>query len=366
MSTLHGLTLRVAAVLVGSAIIGASVASNPAAAHNVTSMIQEFTNTVCAKTSACKKFTNNGSGAGVEGVGGSGSGVIALSTNGSATFSTSTNADGVQAYSSNNDGTNSGTDNNSSTHTGRSGVWGHDDSTDGGSGNVGVAGSSTNGAGVSGSSTNNIGVLGSSSNYLGVAGISSFIGLYANSGGRGTDSTGSYIGLIGRAPAGTATYPFLLTDTNSNDLEFTNGNGDLFVHGSYNNFSKTRNGNMIVSYGATTTSPSIEDTGSAQLVSGVSMVTLDPAFAHAIDLSQAYHVMLTPDGDTRGLFVESKSPNGFVVREVQGGRGMLSFDYHIYATRLGHANERMVEMTPAQAASLMPKAPIQRLQTKKH
>src|ERR1700681_2448076 len=98
----------------------------------------------------------------------------------------------------------------------------------------------------------------------------------------------------------------------------------------------------------------MEDTGSGQLVNGVAFVNLDATFAQSIDPRQAYHVMLTPDGDTRGLFVASKSPNRFVVREVQGGRGSLSFDYHIYAAKLGHANERMVEMTPAQAAAFMP------------
>jgi hypothetical protein len=67
--------------------------------------------------------------------------------------------------------------------------------------------------------------------------------------------------------------------------------------------------------------------------------------------------MLTPDGDTKGLFVASKSPSGFVVREVQGGHATISFDYHIYATSLGQAGQRMTELTPAQSAAVMPHAP---------
>jgi hypothetical protein len=356
MKQIQGLALRVAAVLAGSAIIGTCIATNPATAQDVNSMLGAIGLTTCSSSNPCKKFQNNGSGAGVEGIGNSGNGIIAKSTNGSATFSQSTNADGVQAYSNNNDGTNSGTNNPSSINTGRSGVWGHDDSSDGGTGNVGVAGSSTNGVGVSGSSSSNVGVQGSSGSWFGVAGTSSFIGLYGNSGDRGLDVAGANIGLIGRAPAGGGTFPLVLTDSVGNDLDFTNGNGDMYVHGTYNNFSKTRNGNFVVSYGATTTSPSVEDTGTAQLVNGVALVKLDSAFAHAIDMSQAYHVMLTPDGDTRGLFVANKTPTGFIVREVQGGRATLSFDYHIYAPKLGSANQRMIEMTPAQAASIMPKA----------
>jgi hypothetical protein len=315
--------------------------------------------TTCSLSTPCKKFQNNGSGAGVEGIGNTGNGVIAKSTSGSATLSTSTNADGVQAYSSNNDGTNSGTNNNSSINSGRSGVWGHDDSVDGGTLNVGVAGSSTYGIGLSGSSYSNSGVQGSSTTGFGVTAFSPSLALYAYDGtNNGGDITGGYIGVIGRAPQGTGAFPLVLTDQFGNDLDFTNGNGDLFVHGSYNNFARVRNGNIVVSYGATSASPSVEDTGTAQMVNGVAMVKLDSAFAHSIDFGQAYHVMITPDGDTRGLFVANKSPAGFVVREVQGGRGTLSFDYHIYGAKLGHANERMTEMTPAQAQSLMPRATI--------
>jgi hypothetical protein len=92
------------------------------------------------------------------------------------------------------------------------------------------------------------------------------------------------------------------------------------------------------------------------LINGVAMVALDAAFAQTIDPRVPYHVMLTPDGDTRGLFVASKGPNGFVVREVQGGRGSLTFDYHIYAPALGHPNDRMAVVTRDIASSIMPKA----------
>jgi hypothetical protein len=359
MKPVQVFVLRTAALVVGSAIIGASIATNPATAQDVNSMLGAIGLTTCSQSTPCKKYKNNGSGAGLEGVGGNGSGLIAQSTNGSATFSTSTNADGVQAYSSNNDGTNSGTNNDSSISPGRSGIWGHDDSTDGGGNNVGVAGSSTYGVGVSGSSTNNSGVQGSSTNWIGVAGSSStYIGVYGNSGYRGADITGGFIGVIGRAPAGTGDYPLMLTDSSGNTLDYTDGDGDMYVHGTYNNFARVRNGNTVVSYGAMSASPSIEDTGSGQLVNGIAIVNLDMTFAQAIDPHQMYHVMLTPDGDTRGLFVASKSPNGFVVREVQGGHGSLSFDYHIYAVTLGQANERMFMMTPAQTTSFMPKAAI--------
>jgi hypothetical protein len=357
------LSLRVAAILGGSALIGAGLATHPATAQNIESFAKQFAIVTCSNSSPCQEYKNNGSGAGVEGVANSGNGVIAKSTSGSAMVAASTYSDGTQSYSNNNDGTNSGTANPSITNgRGRSGVWGHDDSSDGGTLNVGVAGSSTNGTGVSGASTNGVGVNGASTHNYALAVSSSAFNytMLANGntcgGCSGADIRGAYLGIVGRAPAGGNTFPIVLTDSNGNDLDFTDGKGDLFYHGSLLNFAYAPHGNIAWSYGATAASPSIEDTGAGQLVNGIGTVHLDPAFAQAIDQNQAYHVMLTPDADTRGLYVASKSPTEFVVREVQGGRGTLSFDYHIYAPTLGHANERMAITTRAQAAFIMPKA----------
>jgi hypothetical protein len=174
--------------------------------------------------------------------------------------------------------------------------------------------------------------------------------------GNGADITGSYIGVIARNVVGQG-YPFAAVDTNGQNLFFVDSSGNLFYHGSLFNFAKTRRGQVATTFTPRSASPTIEDNGSAQLVGGVATVQLDPAFAHSIDLRSAYQVMLTPDGDTRGLYVASKSPTSFVVREVQGGQGTLSFDYHIYAAGLGQAGERMTEMSPSQAAMSMPHAP---------
>jgi len=175
--------------------------------------------------------------------------------------------------------------------------------------------------------------------------------------GDGADITGSYIGVIARNTAGQG-FPFAAIDTNNQDLFYVDSAGNLFYHGSLNNFSKTRGGQVATTYTPRSASPTIEDNGTAQLVGGETTVQLDPAFAHSIDLRSAYQVMLTPDGDTRGLYVAMKSPTSFVVREVQGGRGTLAFDYHIYAAGLGQAGERMSEMSPSQAAMRMPHAPF--------
>lgn len=162
-----------------------------------------------------------------------------------------------------------------------------------------------------------------------------------NSGADGSDINGGYIGIIGRAPAGTGTYPLVLTDQNGTDLDFTDGAGNLFIHGSLINFARTRWGQAMTEYTPRSTTPSVEDVGTAHMINGQATVRLDSWYAQSIDLRVPYHVFLTPDGDTRGLFVAQRTPSGFTVREVQGGRGTLDFEYRIVSTSIGQTNQRM-------------------------
>ncbi len=75
-----------------------------------------------------------------------------------------------------------------------------------------------------------------------------------------------------------------------------------------------------------------EDFGSAALAGGRASVTLDPDFAAVVNTAD-YRVFLTPEGDSRGLYVSSKSATGFTVREQQGGTSSLAFSYRVVARR---------------------------------
>lgn len=186
------------------------------------------------------------------------------------------------------------------------------------------------------------------------------VGAYVtNSNGNGTDITGSYIGLLGRSNA----YPMLLTNASAANLFYVDGSGNVWSHGTYNTFARTRSGQSTLAYSPQTTAPSVEDVGAAQLVNGTATIRFDTAFAASIDGQSAYHVFLTPGGDTRGLFVAVKTPTGFVVRETQGGRGTLSFDYRIVASAVGRGSERMafVRANSNAAPAAEPKAPLVKL-----
>ena len=179
----------------------------------------------------------------------------------------------------------------------------------------GVAAYSDTGSALYGLSSTGTGVLAATGKGLAID-VSSGAGPAAariyNVNGNGTDTTGSYIGIVARAPASTGAYPILATDTSANDVFYVDGVGDVFYHGSLTQFLRTRNGE-VRAFNPSSTRPAIEDTGTAHLVDGRATVALDATFAQAIDPRRPYQVFLTPGGDTRGLYVASKSGSSFVV-----------------------------------------------------
>ena len=107
----------------------------------------------------------------------------------------------------------------------------------------------------------------------------------------------------------------------------------------------------LQSYGTTAATPTIEDAGESQLAGGSAYVRIDPAFGNAIDFSQRYLVLITPEGDAHNLFVEHRGPGGFTVRESAGGRSSIPFAYRIVAHPYGVREARLpfVQMPAHQA-----------------
>jgi hypothetical protein len=108
-------------------------------------------------------------------------------------------------------------------------------------------------------------------------------------------------------------------------------------------------GARVATYAPRESEPTMEDVGEAQLVSGQTYVRLDPAFANVIDQRASYLVFITPEGDSRGLFVTQKTISGFSVHENQGGHSTLAFSYRIVAKPYGITAPRLARMVlPAQ------------------
>ena len=89
----------------------------------------------------------------------------------------------------------------------------------------------------------------------------------------------------------------------------------------------------------------MEDFGSSTIKNGVAIVTIDLAFAEMANTGTDYHVFLTPNGDSKGLYVAARTSTSFEVHESGGGASSLSFDYRIVAKRRGYEAQRLVDVT---------------------
>jgi hypothetical protein len=120
--------------------------------------------------------------------------------------------------------------------------------------------------------------------------------------------------------------------------------GNLTVAGTKSARVKLQDGREVALYAVESPESWFEDFGAAHLHGGVAEVALEPGFLQTVDTAVDYHVFLTPSGDCHGLYVASKSPAGFEVRELGGGNASISFDYRIVARRRGFENVRLQEV----------------------
>ena len=332
--------------LVASAVIAVSGALvlQPALARSVVQTLAGITN--CSSSLPCSGWNNTGSGPAVQG--------------------TAAGTDGIKGFS---------------TGTGKSGVYGETDASAGGYG-VHGANSSVNGAAIYGLGRVGVGVSsyaygskpsllsnaagGDAADLLSSSGVGAIIADGANAsngvnhilgeGGKpGAIIGGAELGAI--ITAGKDGTPLVVQGTSeSGGGEVTidstgniNTTGDVIYGGALIGPSIARNGMRVTSYVTKTTQSNVEDSGSAQLVGGTAVVRLDPAYSQSIDMQTPYHVFLTPNADTRGLYIAQKTATAFVVRESQGGRGTFTFDYRILGVAAGHTTDRMAFMPPAPA-----------------
>jgi hypothetical protein len=170
---------------------------------------------------------------------------------------------------------------------------------------VGVAGYASAGHGGEFGSSTSIGVFGYSNTYVGVyASSASSYALYASS---------------GSSWAGVFSGPVFIS-------------GNFIATGTKSAAVKAADGTSRLMYALETPENLFEDVGSASLRKGQATVSLDPTFAGVIT-SDKYHVFLTAQGESNGLYVSRKTTTGFEVREQSGGSSNVDFSYRIVALR---------------------------------
>lgn len=310
----------------------------------------------CAKTTACVSVTNTSTGPAVRGESNKGTAISAETksnlnpgskfggieiwkTSGifGADKSTTLVMDfnsGVFGISPNGTGVSGATA--STDPMGAYGVLGLDANTSTSSGNSGVLGFSNFDFGVFGGSPHGVGVFGFSD---------SGVGVFAQS----LDSAAETLRVtnLGGGPLMRA---FSSPDPSKNPTEVLeldqSGNlilaGTLTQSGSPHIVTRTVRGQSVLTFGSRQSMETVEDFGEGLLARGQAVVRLDPTFASTVDPRANYLVFITAQGETRGsLYVSHKTLQGFVVRETQGGRSDVAFDYRIIARPFGAATQRL-------------------------
>ena len=115
--------------------------------------------------------------------------------------------------------------------------------------------------------------------------------------------------------------------------------GDLFATGSKYALIDYPDGSHRALYCMEAPEAWFEDFGRASLAHGSAAVALEARFAALVG-DDEYHVFVTPEGDCKGLYVVSRSRDGFVIRESQGGTSDVAFSYRLAIRRTDIDNER--------------------------
>ena len=88
-----------------------------------------------------------------------------------------------------------------------------------------------------------------------------------------------------------------------------------------------------------------EDFGRAELVEGVAEVEIEADFVAVLGIDDgSYHVFLTPEGETEGLYVSDRNGRAFTVREQRGGTSNASFSYRVVTRNRHRQPERLAKL----------------------
>jgi hypothetical protein len=124
------------------------------------------------------------------------------------------------------------------------------------------------------------------------------------------------------------------------------GAGDMTCTGQVKSLATTGGGaRKVETYAPQSAENWMEDYGTGTMKMGVAVVKIDPAFAETVSETADYHVFLTPNADSKGLYVINKTLTSFEVRESGGGTSSLTFDYKIVGKRRGYEAQRLVDVT---------------------
>jgi hypothetical protein len=281
------------------ALLGTLAIAHSPAARGAAAAARSIAGTVtCSLAAACLVEMNRGGGPAVTAAATGGAGLLATSTSGVAAIAKSRGPGGIEAY---NGGSSAGAD-----------IFALD-STPAGNGIYAVS-------------------------QRGIAGY------FENTASGGVAN--SDVALVARAGTAGARSPVLdVADSRNDAVASFDDSGDLTLAGELYTAGNCSQGcarrERVVSFVPRESEPMAEDAGEAFLAGGRAEVALEPGFAKTIDARRPYLVTLTPEGESRGLYVARRDARGFTVREAQAGRSSIPFAYRISAKPFGVRDVRL-------------------------
>jgi hypothetical protein len=158
------------------------------------------------------------------------------------------------------------------------------------------------------------------------------------------DSSGFYTVLfVADNSTGSPLYAFNFATDKGCTINY---NGDLSCDGTKNAVVPIDGGKRKVALSAIESPKNwFEDAGAAELVNGMTVVTLDPDFIQTVNTEMEYMVFPVPNGDCNGLYVSHQTPTSFEVHELGGGTSNVRFYYRIMALRKKYENVRFADHT---------------------
>jgi hypothetical protein len=174
---------------------------------------------------------------------------------------------------------------------------------------------------------------------------------YATEQATGDGDPNIYAGLIGRGDYGSLNEGRLVGTRSAGTAWAGHFLGNVYVQGHFTvtGFKSAAvpdpNGDLRPLYTVESPEPWFEDFGRADLRDGQARVELDADFA-ALVHTDDYHVFVTPEGDSNGLYVSARTDREFEVREQRDGTGSLGFSYRVLARRKDVTAERLQLVEP--------------------
>jgi len=152
-------------------------------------------------------------------------------------------------------------------------------------------------------------------------------------------------------------YEYAAFNSGASNTFYLDCKGDFAAAGSKSAMVPLKSGKMVKVYSQESPQVWFEDFGSSNLMGGVATVQLESKYAQLANTKLPYHVVVTPNGDCKGLYVAQKNQNSFEVRELGGGQSSVAFDYRISALRNGYEKIRLEPAIMPKMQETQKKAP---------